>query len=129
MITVLTSICLKVSNSLSQSLCNTDIHCAAERLWVERFILLGCLSLRMKALGSSDKSGHTYTLTPCHITEDLNLQQHCCENVQCGSVSFTLNEASFTQTDHLDICDKSEMFTRKLNCKLKWFISKDDKDA
>jgi len=73
------------------------VLCAAQRLCVDRLILFECLSLRMKALGSSDKSGHTYTPTPHHITEDLNLQQHCCENVQCGSVSITLNEASLIQ--------------------------------
>jgi hypothetical protein len=62
------------------------VLCAAQRLFVDRLILLECLSLIMKALGSLDKSRHTDTLTLCHITEDLNLQHHCCENVQCGSV-------------------------------------------
>jgi len=40
----------------------------------------GCLTLKMEALQSIKMSGATPHTTQCHIPEDSDRQQHCCEN-------------------------------------------------
>jgi hypothetical protein len=44
--------------------------------------VLDCLTLKMKALHSFELCGTTFPVTQCHNPEDLNLQQHCCENLK-----------------------------------------------
>jgi hypothetical protein len=44
------------------------------------------LPLKMVATHCSETSGTAYLMARCHIPEDLNIQQHCCENLTYRSV-------------------------------------------
>ena len=43
---------------------------------------LNCVTSKMKALRSLQMSGTSHQITQCNIPEELNLQQHCCENLK-----------------------------------------------
>jgi hypothetical protein len=45
------------------------------------------LALKVKALRSFETLGITHSATQIHIPEDLNSQQHCCENFISCSIS------------------------------------------
>lgn len=46
------------------------------------FLLLDCSSLKMKALWSSETVATVYQSTWPNVSEELNLQQHQCENIK-----------------------------------------------
>jgi hypothetical protein len=40
--------------------------------------VMGCLNLKMEALGALQTLETTHPVTCNHISEEINLQQHCC---------------------------------------------------
>jgi hypothetical protein len=42
---------------------------------------LDCLGLKINELVTCETSGSIYRTTQCHITDDLNLQEHYCDNL------------------------------------------------
>jgi hypothetical protein len=42
---------------------------------------MDCLTLTINELVTSETSESIFRMTQCHITEDLNLQEHHCDNL------------------------------------------------
>jgi hypothetical protein len=55
-----------------------------------------CLTLQMKALQSFQSPGITHPR--CHIPKDLNLQQHCWENLKSHILIFTRSWVQLVET-------------------------------
>jgi hypothetical protein len=87
--------CCVMSVIRSRNLLNASLLGCDTALWQEWFmtvqwegsavheeIFLVCWTLRMKALWSFEMLAATCCMTQCHITEDLNLLQHCFEKLK-----------------------------------------------
>jgi len=57
------------------------------------FIFMDCLTLKKKALCVCKMVGTVHPATQYHTPEDLNLQQHCCENLVALTALFKLMTA------------------------------------
>ena len=60
--------------------CNAFIFSVKQSKQCEEKIL-DCLTLKINEIVTSETSESNYRMTQCHITEDLNLQEHHCDNV------------------------------------------------
>ena len=58
------------------------------------FIFMDCLTLKKKTLCLFKMLGTVHLTTQYHTPEDLNLQQHCCENLVSPTALFKLMTAT-----------------------------------
>jgi hypothetical protein len=68
------------------------------------------LTLKVKALLPSEASATVYQLTWCKVPEDLNLQQHHCENLKsCKHQKYYIEIKYFIQDVHKHYHSKSAL--------------------